>query len=273
MVYRKMFRAASLCGVAAILLTVILLTPTGEARAQGCGLFDTLFGWAQPTTYAAPVGPSLCPPTVSTGCAQTCQYVPQTCYRTVYQRVPVTTYRSVTRCDPCTGCPVTTCCPVTTWTQRATRVPYTTYRLVYTNQYAASCRTCGFGTWGTFGAGGVGCASCQTGGVSTLHASGSTIVTPTPAAPAPDTFKQETQKPQVAPQESERPMEPVPDSSATRYTPSMPRLITPANRMPIHATSREVRPIVHYRPISTRPRPVTPYRAPIDDGGWRASSD
>ena len=88
----------------------------------------------------------------------------------------------------------------------------------------------------------------------------------------PETFKRETQQ-QAAPQTLERPIQPVPEPSATRYTPPMPPLITPENREAIRTTLREARPTVHYQTISRTAQPVARYRAPIDDGGWRASSD
>jgi hypothetical protein len=59
-----------------------------------------------------------------------CTYCPQTCYQTAYRQVPVTVYRPVTACDPCTGCPVTTMQACTTTTVQAYRVPVTTYRQV-----------------------------------------------------------------------------------------------------------------------------------------------
>src|SRR3569623_1595391 len=66
-------------------------------------------------------------------------YVPQTCYRTQYVTVPVTTYRPTTGCDPCTGCPITTMRPVVSYVQQARMVPYTTYRPVVTS----GCSPCG----------------------------------------------------------------------------------------------------------------------------------
>src|SRR3569623_2145101 len=55
-------------------------------------------------------------------------YVPQTCYRTQYVTVPVTTYRPTTGCDPCTGCPIPTMRPVVSYVQPARLVPSTTSR-------------------------------------------------------------------------------------------------------------------------------------------------
>lgn len=65
-------------------------------------------------------------------CEQTVvNYVPQTAYRTVWQPVPVTTYKRTTRCNPATGLPITCVQPCTNYTYQARRVPYTSYRPVY----------------------------------------------------------------------------------------------------------------------------------------------
>jgi hypothetical protein len=84
---------------------------------------------AAPAYQAAAADPCCAPPQVS----QTVNYLPQTCYRTQYVTVPVTTYRPVTGRDPCTGCPVTCMRPATTYVQQARLVPYTTYRAVLSN--------------------------------------------------------------------------------------------------------------------------------------------
>jgi len=73
-------------------------------------------------------GSNACNPCTTT--QRVCSYCPQTTYRTVYRRVPVTVYRPVTTVDPCTGCPTTTMHPCTTTQQVAQRVPVTTYRQV-----------------------------------------------------------------------------------------------------------------------------------------------
>jgi hypothetical protein len=64
--------------------------------------------------------------------AQTCYYAPETRYRWVYGRMPVTTYRPVNVVDPCTGAVTTTYQPETRLTLLPWlhREPYTTYRLV-----------------------------------------------------------------------------------------------------------------------------------------------
>lgn len=104
-----------------------------------CGNQTPTYAAAAPA-YTAPAAADPCctPPQV-----QTVNYVPQTCYRTQYVNVPVTTYRPATGRDPCTGCPVTTMRPMTTMVQQARLVPYTTYRMVLTNRVAAPNPCCG----------------------------------------------------------------------------------------------------------------------------------
>jgi hypothetical protein len=93
--------------------------------------------------------PAACPAPVT----QQVNYVPQTCYRTVYSPVAVTSYRPITTTDPCTGCPVTSLSPVTTYVQRPVVVPYTTYRPVVTTVLlptapACPCSPCATGACG-----------------------------------------------------------------------------------------------------------------------------
>jgi hypothetical protein len=102
------------------------------AESQACW-FTSCFRPA-PAACPAPVAP-----------VQQVNYVPQTCYRTVCNSVPVTSYRPITTTDPCTGCPVTSLSPVTTYVQRPVVVPYTTYRPVVTTvmmPIAPACPTC-----------------------------------------------------------------------------------------------------------------------------------
>ncbi|HVA46380.1 MAG TPA: hypothetical protein VNH11_08405 [Pirellulales bacterium] len=109
-----------------------LLAVPAESHAifewlTGCcgGKKTPTYGAAPVYAAAAPADPCCAPPQV-----QTVNYVPQTCYRTQYVSVPVTTYRPATGRDPCTGCPVTCMRPMTTIVQQARLVPYTTYRMV-----------------------------------------------------------------------------------------------------------------------------------------------
>lgn len=143
------------CGMVAALLA----TPA-ESHAL-CGLFDWWGGCCGRTTYRPYCGNacSPCGTTVGYGgyggcgsscgfggcgsscgyggcgsscspCGQTCNYVPQTCYRTECVNVPVTTFRCVSSCDPCTGCPVNTMQPVTSFMRQVRYVPMTSYRPV-----------------------------------------------------------------------------------------------------------------------------------------------
>ncbi len=126
-----------------VLLSVACAALTlGAARpAQACCLCH-LFGGCG---CAAPAPAATCAPPYQVN------YVPQTCYRTMYSSVPVTSYRPVTSSDPCTGCPVTSYMPVTSYVQKPVVVPYTTYRPVYTAAYAPACgcSTCGCSACGT----------------------------------------------------------------------------------------------------------------------------
>lgn len=131
-----------------LVLTVAatLVVATTPRNASACGLFNWLFPrrnaaattayrplWTAPTYTTNYAPTSCCQPACNT-CVQaetTVQYVPETAYRTSYNRTPVTVYRPATQTDPCTGCPVTVMQPCTTWSWQAQRVPYTTYRPVY----------------------------------------------------------------------------------------------------------------------------------------------
>ena len=275
MLYQRI-RGLMIVGSVAIAL---LATPT---ESKACAFFDCLFGRSAgaayaPPAYSMPVAPQMYAPTYAPQCSpcvpQTCQYVPQTCYRTVYQNVPVTTYRPMVGQDPCTGCPVTSYLPVTAVMRQTQLVPYTTYRVVYANPVAqcgvsSSCSTCGPAGCAAYGSAvsGSGCSSCQTGtAVSSAtpyyDSAPATVPTPAPATapasatpslentPAQKTFQQESQK------AVEQPITPIPQSGATLNSTSTPTLIDPDN----HTTWRTVRPIS--------------YEAPVDDGGWRASTN
>ncbi len=66
-------------------------------------------------------------------CEQTVlKYIPQIAYRTTYQAVPVTTYKTSTSINPANGLPRTCTRPCTSYKWEPRRVPYTTYRPVYT---------------------------------------------------------------------------------------------------------------------------------------------
>jgi hypothetical protein len=108
---------------AALVATASLVAPCASARA--CHLFDRCCGRGVTAYYApvATVAPACCPQ------PQVVNYMPQTCYRTVYVNTPVVAYQPMTACDPC-GRATTVMRPVTTFVARPQLVPYTTYRPV-----------------------------------------------------------------------------------------------------------------------------------------------
>jgi hypothetical protein len=108
-----------------IALVAVALLAVSATSARACHLFDRFCG-RPTTTFYAPVAapaPVCCPQ------PQVVNYMPQTCYRTVYVNTPVVAYQPATACDPC-GRATTVMRPVTTFVTQARLVPYTTYRAV-----------------------------------------------------------------------------------------------------------------------------------------------
>jgi hypothetical protein len=286
--YRRARGVVIACGVAAALLA----TPA-ESRAcldwlfGGCGARTTYSPPYAPQTYApvysapacascapacascAPACASCAPACVS--CApQTVNYVPQTYYRTVYRMVPVTSYSTLTGCDACTGCPVTYYRPVTSWTFQPALVPYTSYRLVYSNPCGACvggspCWSCGPSAETTFAPSSGCCAPAATEAPSagTQPPAGTSNATqgqaPTGTSP-PTTFKKGSESPGES-------AKPVPDPNMSS-SPG-PNLPDPNSR----TTFRPAHPAAPYRLIASPPQPAMDYRPPSDDGGWRVSRD
>lgn len=129
------------CGV----IGAVLSTP-----AESQAIFHWFGKCCQPQTTYAPIQPAVnCNPCAS----QVAQYVPTTCYRQECVSVPVTVMQPVTSCsmaqcnpcNPCSWCPTqtTTLRPVTVMQQQVRMVPYTTYRIVYTqpSPCATGCAT------------------------------------------------------------------------------------------------------------------------------------
>lgn len=126
-----------------VLMAGTALSVIGDAAtSEACFLFDCLFGRKSapvsayyPTTAVA-AAPAAAPATGACGAAQCEQtvlrYVPEVSYRTVWQPVPVTTYRRTVSYNPANGLPMTCTQPCTSYTYQARRVPYTSYRPVYT---------------------------------------------------------------------------------------------------------------------------------------------
>ena len=158
-------KTARSVAIATLVLTVLAST---AVTANACEFIDNLMPWNwcksneyAATTYAPPFTPVAAP---ATACCpaptsyMTARYIPQTCYRTVYRTMPMTSCQAVNSCDPCTGCPVTTLRPVTAYRRVAQLVPYTTYRIAWQNNlcYTSCYSPCATGCYS-------GCSSCDTG--------------------------------------------------------------------------------------------------------------
>ena len=263
MIYQAMRGVVAACGVAAMLLA----TP---AESKACALLDWLCGGCcgggAQTTYRAPYvpgtyAPAFAPAAPAACTPQTCRYVPQTCYRTVYRRVPVTTCQAATGWSFWQGGPVTTYRPVTTWVSQATVVPYTTYRLTCSDP----CSPCVSGDPCAAGTVISGCPSATCGPASSAVVPYSVPANGAPAlngtAP-PKTYEGESE----SGTEQER-LKPIPNPNTSSFP--APKIIDPANR----TTSRPVRQTAQFRLIASPPGPVTVYKAPITNVVWRAASD
>ncbi len=128
---------------------------------------------------AAQYGANVCTPQ---GQQLVCNYVPQTCYRAQMVSVPVTTYRPVTSCDPCTGCQTVCMRPQVCYQQQVKYTPYSTYRLQYSLQQPA-CATTATTYYApvaaaTYAAPATGCSSCNSGATTTYYAPA--VTTPSP---------------------------------------------------------------------------------------------
>jgi hypothetical protein len=129
----------------ALIVLGLMSLPAAPAQAccgwfKGCGGCGTTANYAPYAVAYAPMAPSCAP--CGGGCApyaanyapapcgscQTVNYMPQTCYRTVYYSAPVVAYSPVTACGPCGA--TTVMRPVTTYVTQARVVAYTMYRPV-----------------------------------------------------------------------------------------------------------------------------------------------
>ncbi|MGC3966983.1 MAG: hypothetical protein QM775_06315 [Pirellulales bacterium] len=165
--------------MAAVAPAVVALLMPANAHA--------IFGCLQRRNDAAAAlyGSNVCTPQ---GQQLVCNYVPQTCYRTQVVQVPVTTYRPVTSCDPCTGCQTVCMKPQVCYQQQVKYVPYTSYRL----QYSLQQPTCGTTSMtyyaptaaaAAYVAPASGCSSCNAGAVNTTYYA-PTAIAPATVAPA-----------------------------------------------------------------------------------------
>lgn len=172
--------------VGAVTLAVAGLLVPADAQA--------FFGCFQKRQDAAAAlyGGTVCTPA---GQQLVCNYVPQTCYRAEAVQVPVTTYRPVASCDPCTGCQTVCMKPQTCYQQQVKYTPFTTYRLQYSYQQPACAAptttyyapTAAYAAPAAVAAPALpGCSSCNKGTAATTYYAPTAVVAPatTYAAPA-----------------------------------------------------------------------------------------
>lgn len=232
--------------------------------------------WFRPAAVATPVtvagygnscSTTACYAPCTTTCykpQQSCRYVAQTCYRTQYCSVPVTTYRPVTTCDPCTGCSTTCMKPCTTYVQQARQVPYTTYKMVCETRYVAvttnsCCPTCPTGCP-------TGCptSACATGNCATGNCPTGNCAT----AYDPGVNGQVTDQPTIELQESKKPANS--DNGVTdgigleRTDDEKLESNDDRNKMAALGTLHAV-----HRISLSQPQPAA---KPLSDDGWVASS-
>ena len=273
--------------VACALATVLLALPS---TSEG-GLFDWLCpsSWSSPPpaamTYAPPYAVqriSFLPTPVAASVCSPC--VPQTSYRWSYSRMPITSYRPVSICDPCTGCLRTVYRPVTrrTLLPWLHRVAYTTHRLNYYSSYSPSYSTTYYpcGVVGSVGAPAVlGCPTGACGPISSgtiISGDGAATVGTDPgyATPSLDTFK--TSPTEAAPGTSNQgtqhqDLRPVPSTETNSNPASMNGPVLP--RRGDRTAAGRVLQAGHYHPIAWMPPTNTRSGPPLDVSGWRASSD
>ncbi|MBN8625462.1 MAG: hypothetical protein J0M17_08240 [Planctomycetes bacterium] len=143
-----------------------------------------IFGCLQRRNDAAAAlyGSSVCTPQ---GQQLVANYIPQTCYRTQLVQVPVTTYRPVTSCDPCTGCQTVCMKPQVYYQQQVKYVPYSSYRIQYSLQQptcGATATTYYAPTAAAAVAPAGGCSSCSSGAVNTTYYAPTAVAAPAPIA-------------------------------------------------------------------------------------------
>lgn len=288
------------CAVAAI----SMISP---ATSEGCAFLERLMPWNWCRSDTADVTYAPAYAVQYPVAAQICNYVPQTCYRTVMRTMPTTVYRPTSYCDPYTGCATTCYRPVTSYVRSAQFAPYTTYRPVWTtsrytpyatSRYtpyatpcATSCNPCA-----------TSCSPCATNGALTYgNACGSacgstTYVSPTngctscaqapvaPISPAPmrgiitqppnrTTTPVIRQNAPTQPYRENKPIKPIPDKEVKGSSLGGPQLDGPATD---RTTARFVRQATYQSAYSPSYQPVVNRAAAnlpaFDYGGWRASN-
>lgn len=238
--------------VALALLTVCAPSAT-RAEAACCGLRNWFAAPAPTTTFYAPFTAAYAP----AGCGQTVNYMPQTCFRTVYVNTPVTTFRPEPACGPC-GTPTTVMRPVVSYVMRPQLVPYTTFRPVVTAAPVVAAYAPAPVAVPVAPA-----APCCGGGAPAPLAVPSTAV-PMPAAPAP---MPPAGVPMGAPGASVPSLAPTPAYPAIPSANTVPSLAAP----PAGAAQPEASPSKTFENGAStetnkpaEPSPPVPYGAPAD---------
>ncbi len=288
---RSLARGLLLACVVVLLLCVS--TPSYACKCLDCLCPWNWFGGAgSATTYAPPyspvttVAPAYTPASACSPCAATCSpcasacgpsvacyepcatrtccYVPQTCYRTVYRMVPVTTCQALRSCDFCSGCPVTSYRPVTTYQRCAQLIPYTTYRAVWSNPCVTSYAPCA--------------TSCPIGGTTSVVSPAASLQ-PLPsnglgtktfaAPPSPSSTPGAATTPGIRSQEKpilDPGMKPIPEPDIQPNSLRRSAPVGPSDQ----TASRRARRVVYLGAAPTAKR-VTQQTGPIDFGGWKSA--
>lgn len=270
----------------------------GGCGGGGTTAFRPIAAAPSPYMAAMPVAPAC-----NTGCSpcgQTCNYMPQTCYRTVLQQVPVTAFQPVASCDPC-GNQVTAMRPVVTFQTQARLVPFTTYRPVYTPMtsfapVSVGCPTGGCPTSGCNSCGSnvsyaspvssaSGCSSCSA--ASTPSYSNPVYSSPAPSysstpsySPAPTNGSSTTPTPALSPSEPTRPqtfqqddrgvtdgqsrLKPIPDEDRQDSEPSNKKTNSTLSPRLLEDGDRTT-----YRPLKYDVIPVSAADEADANDGWR----
>lgn len=258
-------------------LIVLALLSLSAAPAQACcGWFKGCCGSTvnYAPVCAAPVCAPACAPCAVNyapapcSACQTVNYVPQTCYRTVYYAAPVVAYSPVAACGPCGA--TTVMRPVTTYVTQARVVAYTAYRPVVTAAYyapyaqaAAPCCTAGYAP---------AAAPVQ----SQTQAAGQNGATnPTPAATEPGTTQPDSTDPgkTFAPAPSATDPQSrilLPPRSGSSNTTGAPRTLDSGHSQD-RTTALPIRQAWSVRRASTI-SPAKPVTQTQDDGGWQSAN-
>lgn len=202
-------------------------------------------------------------------------YAPQTCYRTAWARVPVTTYRPAIAVDPCTGCQTTVMRPCTSTVWQVQRVPYTTYRPIYSLAPTTCYSPCGNSCSGCGTATASACSSCSNCTSTTVQLP---LVTPesngiptqadVPANSAPELQLEPSASVERIPQATPATnVVPIPDTQAEQKENRAPLLLDPNDR----EAFRPIRQASHTRetdrlaPVTTQVIAVEPVTSPAVD--------